>query len=145
MIEAQKYSPLELGMGRLVDAGKGPFVGRAGQLLDGFTDYILITIDMKDPTRPVGEWNEQEVVVDVAGWFTDSTAPLSTGRAVARRTSATCRTRASPGPGAPGGPSPSEKQAGGEGPGAPGGAAGPSTEGPCAPAPSHPTRVWWPS
>ncbi len=29
MIEAQKYSPLELGMGRLVDAGKGPFVGRA--------------------------------------------------------------------------------------------------------------------
>ena len=28
MIEAQKYSPYELGMARLVDLGKGPFVGR---------------------------------------------------------------------------------------------------------------------
>ena len=29
MIESQKYSPLELGMGRLIDLQKGPFVGRA--------------------------------------------------------------------------------------------------------------------
>jgi aminomethyltransferase len=29
MIEAQKYSPYELGMARLVELGKGPFVGRA--------------------------------------------------------------------------------------------------------------------
>jgi aminomethyltransferase len=29
MIDAQKYSPYELGMARLVDLGKGPFVGRA--------------------------------------------------------------------------------------------------------------------
>jgi aminomethyltransferase len=29
MIETQKYSPFELGMSRLVDLGKGPFVGRA--------------------------------------------------------------------------------------------------------------------
>lgn len=28
LIEAQKYSPLELGLGRLVDLTKGPFVGR---------------------------------------------------------------------------------------------------------------------
>lgn len=28
MIESQKYSPFELGMSRLVDLGKGPFVGR---------------------------------------------------------------------------------------------------------------------
>ena len=30
MIEAQKYSPFELGMARLVDLGKGPFVGPVG-------------------------------------------------------------------------------------------------------------------
>jgi aminomethyltransferase len=29
MIESQKYSPLELGMGRLIDLQKGPFVGRS--------------------------------------------------------------------------------------------------------------------
>jgi aminomethyltransferase len=29
MIEAQKYSPFELGLARLVEVGKGPFVGRA--------------------------------------------------------------------------------------------------------------------
>jgi aminomethyltransferase len=29
LIESQKYSPFELGMARLVDVGKGPFVGRA--------------------------------------------------------------------------------------------------------------------
>lgn len=29
LIESQKYSPFELGLGRLVDLGKGPFVGRA--------------------------------------------------------------------------------------------------------------------
>ena len=29
LIESQKYSPYELGMARLVDLGKGPFVGRA--------------------------------------------------------------------------------------------------------------------
>ena len=28
MIEAQKYSPFELGLGRLVDLSKGPFIGR---------------------------------------------------------------------------------------------------------------------
>ena len=28
MIESQKYSPYELGLGRLVDLAKGPFVGR---------------------------------------------------------------------------------------------------------------------
>ena len=30
MIESQKYSPFELGLARLVDLDKGPFVGRAG-------------------------------------------------------------------------------------------------------------------
>ena len=29
MIESQKYSPFELGLGRLVELGKGPFVGRS--------------------------------------------------------------------------------------------------------------------
>src|SRR5687767_15809429 len=29
LIESQKYSPYELGLGRLVDLKKGPFVGRA--------------------------------------------------------------------------------------------------------------------
>jgi aminomethyltransferase len=29
LVEAQKYSPFEMGLGRLVAAGKGPFVGRA--------------------------------------------------------------------------------------------------------------------
>ena len=29
LIESQKYSPFELGLGRLVDLKKGPFVGRA--------------------------------------------------------------------------------------------------------------------
>ncbi len=29
LIESQKYSPFELGLGRLVDLGKGPFVGRS--------------------------------------------------------------------------------------------------------------------
>jgi glycine cleavage system T protein (aminomethyltransferase) len=29
MIESQKYSPFELGLGRLVDLGKGPFIGRS--------------------------------------------------------------------------------------------------------------------
>jgi aminomethyltransferase len=28
MIESQKYSPFELGLGRLVELGKGPFIGR---------------------------------------------------------------------------------------------------------------------
>jgi aminomethyltransferase len=29
MIDSQRYSPFEMGLGRLVDLGKGPFVGRA--------------------------------------------------------------------------------------------------------------------
>jgi aminomethyltransferase len=32
MIESQKYSPFELGLGRLVELGKGPFVGRRALL-----------------------------------------------------------------------------------------------------------------
>jgi aminomethyltransferase len=34
LIESQKYSPYELGLGRLVDLGKGPFVGRAALLAE---------------------------------------------------------------------------------------------------------------
>jgi aminomethyltransferase len=34
MIESQKYSPFELGLGRLVSAGKGPFVGRAALIAE---------------------------------------------------------------------------------------------------------------
>jgi aminomethyltransferase len=34
MIESQKYSPFELGLGRLVDSKKGPFIGRSALLAE---------------------------------------------------------------------------------------------------------------
>src|ERR671912_532338 len=34
LIESQKYSPYELGLGRLVDLNKGPFIGRAALMTE---------------------------------------------------------------------------------------------------------------
>jgi aminomethyltransferase len=55
LIESQKYSPFELGMARLVDFKKGPFVGRAaltGERLRGHARQIVgLEIDWTDVER----------------------------------------------------------------------------------------------
>ena len=72
MIAAQKYSPLELGMGRLVDLGKGPFVGRAA----------LAAEQRRGPQRQIVglevDWTEVERLHEAVGL--PPTAPATASR-----------------------------------------------------------------
>jgi aminomethyltransferase len=72
LIESQKYSPYELGLGRLVDLKKGPFVGRAA-LMEDVTRGIARQI--------VGlevNWTDVERLYDSVGL--PPTAPAGTSR-----------------------------------------------------------------
>jgi aminomethyltransferase len=72
LIESQKYSPYELGLGRLVDLKKGPFVGRRA-LMDEVARGIARQI--------VGlevDWSEVEKLYEAVGL--PPTAPAATSR-----------------------------------------------------------------
>ena len=72
LIEAQKYSPHELGLGRLVDLKKGPFVGRPAineEIKRGIARQIVgLEID----------WTEVEKLYEAVGL--PPTAPAATSR-----------------------------------------------------------------
>ncbi|MGH9221836.1 MAG: aminomethyltransferase family protein [Vicinamibacterales bacterium] len=72
LIESQKYSPYELGLGRLVDLEKGPFVGRAALIEEvkrGIARQIVgLEVD----------WTEVEKLYEVVGL--PPTAPAATSR-----------------------------------------------------------------
>lgn len=72
LIETQKYSPYELGLGRLVDLKKGPFVGRsalAEEVRRGIARQIVgLEID----------WTEVEQLYEAVGL--PPTAPAATSR-----------------------------------------------------------------
>jgi aminomethyltransferase len=72
LIEAQKYSPYELGLGRLVDLNKGPFVGRSAlkqEVKRGIARQIVgLEVD----------WSAVEKLYDAVGL--PPTAPAATSR-----------------------------------------------------------------
>jgi aminomethyltransferase len=72
LIETQKYSPFELGLGRLVELGKGPFVGRAA----------LAAEYRRGPKRQIVglevDWTEVEVLYEAVGL--PPTAPATASR-----------------------------------------------------------------
>ena len=72
LIESQKYSPFELGLGRLVDLKKGPFVGRAAlaeEIRRGIARQIVgLEVD----------WTEVEKLYEAVGL--PPTAPTGTSR-----------------------------------------------------------------
>jgi aminomethyltransferase len=72
MIESQKYSPYELGLGRLVDPRKGPFVGRAA----------LRNEQRRGPRRQIVglelDWTEVERLYEAVGL--PPTAPATASR-----------------------------------------------------------------
>jgi aminomethyltransferase len=94
MIESQKYSPFELGLGRLVDLRKGPFVGRAA----------LVAEDRRGPARQIVglevNWTAVELLYDAVGLPPTAPATASRvavpvyreGRQVGRATSTTWST-----------------------------------------------------
>jgi aminomethyltransferase len=72
MIEPQKYSPFELGLGRLVDLKKGPFVGRRGLAAEQRRGH---------PRQIVGlevNWTEVERLYEAVGL--PPTAPAAASR-----------------------------------------------------------------
>ena len=72
LIESQKYSPFELGLGRLVDLKKGPFVGRAA---------LTEEVQRGTPRQIVGlevDWTEVEKLYEAVGL--PPTAPAATSR-----------------------------------------------------------------
>jgi aminomethyltransferase len=72
MIESQKYSPFELGLGRLVELGKGPFIGRSA----------LVADHRRGPKRQIVglevDWTEVEKLYDAVGL--PPTAPSTASR-----------------------------------------------------------------
>ncbi|MFM8533090.1 MAG: aminomethyltransferase family protein [Acidimicrobiia bacterium] len=72
LIESQKYSPFELGLGRLVDMNKGPFIGRAAlrqEVKRGIARQIVgLEVD----------WTEVEKLYEAVGL--PPTAPAATSR-----------------------------------------------------------------
>ena len=72
LIEAQKYSPFELGLGRLVDLKKGAFVGRSA---------LAEEVKRGTPRQIVGievDWTEVEKLYEAVGL--PPTAPAATSR-----------------------------------------------------------------
>jgi len=72
LIESQKYSPFELGLGRLVDLKKGPFVGRAA-----LTEEVQRGIARQIVGLEV-DWTEVEKLYEAVGL--PPTAPAGTSR-----------------------------------------------------------------
>jgi aminomethyltransferase len=72
LIESQKYSPFELGLGRLVDQAKGPFVGRSA----------LAAEHRRGPQRQIvgleADWSEVEALYEAMGL--PPTAPATASR-----------------------------------------------------------------
>ena len=72
MIESQKYSPYELGLGRLVELNKGPFIGRAA----------LLAEHRRGPARQIVglevDWTEVERLYEAVGL--PPTAPATASR-----------------------------------------------------------------
>jgi aminomethyltransferase len=94
MIESQKYSPFELGLGRLVELQKGPFVGRGA----------LVAEHRRGPARQIVglevNWTEVERLYEAVGLPPTAPATASRvavpvykdGRQVGRATSTTWST-----------------------------------------------------
>ena len=94
MIESQKYSPFEMGLGRLVDLKKGPFVGRPA----------LVAEHRRGPARQIVglevDWTAVERLYDAVGLPPTAPATASRvhvpvykdGRQVGRATSTTWST-----------------------------------------------------
>ena len=72
LIETQKYSPYELGLGRLVDFKKGPFVGRAALHEDVKRGIARQIVGLEI------EWTEVEKLYEAVGL--PPTAPAATSR-----------------------------------------------------------------
>ena len=94
MIAAQKYSPFELGLSRLVDLAKGPFVGRAALVAESRRGHARQIVGLEI------DWPEVEAIYEKAGLApsvpaTTSRVPVpiySGGRQVGRATSTTWST-----------------------------------------------------
>jgi aminomethyltransferase len=72
MIESQKYSPFELGLGRLVDLQKGPFVGRAALIAEQRRGVRRQIVGLEV------DWTEVERLYDAVGL--PPTAPATASR-----------------------------------------------------------------
>ena len=72
MIESQKYSPFELGMARLVDLKKGPFVGRGALVREHQQGHARQIVGLEV------EWTDVERLYESAGL--PPTAPAGTSR-----------------------------------------------------------------
>ena len=72
LIEAQKYSPFELGMARLVDFKKGPFVGRAALAAERLRGHARQIVGLEI------HWTDVERLYEAAGL--PPTAPAATSR-----------------------------------------------------------------
>ena len=72
LIEAQKYSPFELGMARLVDFKKGPFVGRAALADERRRGHARQIVGLEI------HWTDVERLYEAAGL--PPTAPAATSR-----------------------------------------------------------------
>jgi aminomethyltransferase len=94
MIEAQKYSPYELGLGRLVDLKKGPFVGRAALVAEHRRGAARQIVGLEV------DWTEVERIYEGVGLPPTAPATASrvavpvyrSGRQVGRATSTTWST-----------------------------------------------------
>jgi aminomethyltransferase len=72
LIESQKYSPFELGMARLVDFTKGPFVGRAALTEERLRGHARQIVGLEI------DWTDVERLYDAVGL--PPTAPAATSR-----------------------------------------------------------------
>jgi aminomethyltransferase len=72
LIEAQKYSPFELGLGRLVDLPKGPFVGRSALLAEQRRGIARQIVGLEV------EWTDVERLYETVGL--PPTAPATASR-----------------------------------------------------------------
>jgi aminomethyltransferase len=72
LIESQKYSPYELGLGRLVDLKKGPFIGRAALMAEAKRGIARQIVGLEV------DWTEVEKLYEAVGL--PPTAPAATSR-----------------------------------------------------------------
>ncbi len=72
LIESQKYSPYELGLGRLVDLKKGPFIGRAALMAEAKRGIARQIVGLEV------DWTEVEKLYEAVGL--PPAAPAATSR-----------------------------------------------------------------
>jgi aminomethyltransferase len=72
LIESQKYSPYELGLGRLVNLEKGPFIGRAALMEEAKRGIARQIVGLEL------DWTEVETLYEAVGL--PPTAPAGTSR-----------------------------------------------------------------